>query len=131
MLEVPMRVLVLIFSLIWMALGVALILYIEKVRSSFKALFDQANIRAMAAFPLVIGLVFLAASYSQGEVLPLFLILGALAVSKGIYLLFGPITQIKDLLAWWSVRASETAIRAWGIVSLVLGIAVFSCVLRS
>jgi hypothetical protein len=126
-----MRVLLLIFSLLWMALGVALILHTEKFRSFFKGLFDQANIRKMAALPLVFGLIFLAGSFSQGEVFPLFLIIGALAVSKGIYLLFGPMAQIKDLLEWWSVRASETAIRAWGIVSLVLGIAVFSCVLRS
>lgn len=121
-----MRVLVLIFSLVWMALGVALILYTEKIRSSFKPLYDKANVRTMAICPLVLGFIFLAASYSHGEVLPLFLIIGALAVSKGIYLLFGPIAQIKDLLEWWSVRADETTLRAWGIVSLVLGIAVFS-----
>jgi hypothetical protein len=121
-----MRLLLLIFSLLWMALGVTLILYTEKVRSFFQRSFAEANIRLMAPFPLVIGLMFLACSFSQGEVFALFLILGSLAVAKGIYLLFGPMSQIKSLLEWWSVRASETTLRAWGIVSLVLGIAVFS-----
>lgn len=126
-----MRVFLLVFSLLWIALGVTLILYTEKVRNFFHRSFAEANIRLMAPLPMIVGLIFLACSYSQGEIFPLFLILGSLAVAKGIYFLFGPTSQIKSLLEWWSVRASETAIRAWGIVSLVLGIAVFSHILRS
>jgi len=121
-----MRLFLLIFSLLWMALGVALILYTEKVRSFFQRSFAEANIRLMAPLPMIVGLLFLACSYSQGEIFPLFLILGSLAVAKGLYLLFGPMSQIKSLLEWWSVRASEVTLRAWGIVTLVLGIAVFS-----
>jgi len=126
-----MRVFLLIFSLLWMAGGVTLILYTEKARSFCHRSFAEANVRLIAALPMVVGLIFLACSYSQGEIFPLFLILGSLAVAKGIYFLFGPIPQIRNLLEWWSVRAGEVTLRAWGIVTLVLGIAVFSHVLRS
>ena len=121
-----MRVFLLVFSIPWIALGVTLILYTEKVRSFFHRSFPEDNIRLIAPLPMIVGLIFLACSYSQGEIFPLFLILGSLAVAKGIYFLFGPIPQIKSLMDWWSVRASEVTLRAWGIVTLVLGIAVFS-----
>ncbi len=125
-----MKVLIMVFSLLWMAAGVALILYTGKVRSYLAGRFEKANIRLMAAAPLALGLLFLAASFAQGEIVPLFLILGSLAVAKGIYFLFGPITQIRNVIQWWCEQADEITLRAWGIATLVLGIAVFSCIVR-
>lgn len=125
-----MRIFLLIFSLLWMAGGVALILYTGQVRVFFHRAFADTNMRLMAPLPVAIGLMFLACSYSRGEIFPLFLILGSLAVAKGLYLLAGPMPQIKNLLEWWTVRAGEVTLRAWGIVTLVLGIAVFSHALR-
>lgn len=125
-----MRIFLAILSLMWVALGAMLILYTDNVRSFFKKLFAEANIRLLAVLPLAIGLLLLLASFSQGHMFLLVFILGLLAVLKGVYLLLGPLPQIRNLLEWWFDRAGETTIRMWGIITLVLGIAVFSYVLR-
>lgn len=125
-----MRIFLAILSLMWVALGAMLILYTDNVRSFFKKLFAEANIRLLAVVPLAIGLLCLLASFSQGHMFLLVFILGLLAVLKGVYLLLGPLPQIRNLLEWWFDRAGETTIRMWGIITLVLGIAVFSYVLR-
>jgi len=124
-----MRVFLGILSLIWITLGVMLILYTEKVRGFFGKLFADADIRKLAVFPVTIGLVLLAGSFSQTGMFWLLFILGLLAVGKGVYLFLGPLPQIKSLLEWWFTGASETTIRLWGIISLLLGTAVFSYVL--
>ena len=46
-----MKVLIMVFSLLWMAAGVALILYTGKVRSHLAGHFEKANIRLMATAP--------------------------------------------------------------------------------
>lgn len=125
-----MRIFLAILSLMWVALGAMLILYTDNVRSFFKKLFAEANVRLLAVLPLAIGLLLLLASFSQGHMFLLVFILGLLAVLKGVYLLLGPLPQIRNLLEWWFDRAGETTIRMWGIITLVLGIAVFSYVLR-
>ncbi len=125
-----MKVFLAFLSLLWIALGVMLILYTEGVRRTFRGLFAKANIRLLAGAPLAIGLLLILASFSQGPMFPLIFILGLLAVIKGLYLLLGPPSQIQRLLEWWFDRAGETTIRMWGIITLVLGIAVFSYILR-
>jgi hypothetical protein len=124
-----MRVFLGIFSLLWIAAGVMLILYTEKVRGSLGELFAKTDIRKLAVLPFAIGLVLLVGSLSQTEMFWLLFILGFLAVGKGVYLFLGPLPQIKSLLEWWFTEASETTIRLWGIISLMLGTAVFSYVL--
>jgi hypothetical protein len=124
-----MRVFLGIFSVLWIVAGVMLILYTDKVRGFYGKLFADADIRKLALLPVAIGLVLLVGSFSQKEMFWLLFILGFLAVSKGVYLFLGPVPQIKSLLEWWFTGASETTIRLWGIISLVLGTAVFSYVL--
>lgn len=125
-----MKIFLAFLSLLWIALGVMLILYTEGVRSTFKSLFANANIRLVAGAPLAVGLLLILASFSQGPMFPLIFILGLLAVIKGLYLLLGPLPQIRTLLDWWFDRAGETTVRMGGIIMLVLGIAVFSYILR-
>ena len=45
--------------------------------------------------------------------MPLFLILGSLAVAKGIYFLFGSLTQIRNVIQWWCEQADEITLRSW------------------
>jgi hypothetical protein len=124
-----MRVFLGIFSLLWIAAGVMLILYTDKVRRFLGELFAKTDIRKLAVLPFAIGLVMLVGSFSQKEMFWLLFILGFLAVSKGVFLFLGPLSQIRSLLEWWFTGASEVTIRLWGIISLMVGAAVFSYVL--
>ena len=126
-----MKTFLALLALIWITLGVMLILYTELTRTLLKGLFARVNIRVVAAVPFTIGLVLLVASFSQPEMFWFFLILGSLAVMKGIYLAFGPANQIKNLQAWWFDRAGGAVMRLSGIVSLLLGVIVLCYVLRT
>jgi len=126
-----MRILLDFLSLIWIALGVMLILHTEMTRNYLRALFAKTQTRVLAAVPLTIGLVLLAGSFSQPEMFWLLFILGLLAVSKGIYFVFGPAIQIKSLQDWWFERADERALRLWGIICLLLGVTVLFYVVRT
>jgi hypothetical protein len=118
-----------VFSLVWIAFGTMLILYTDKVRSFWRKLVTKADIRKLAALPFSFGLVLLIGCAFHTELFWLLFILGFLAVSKGVYLYFGSLQQIRNLLEWWATGASEVTLRLWGIITLLLGITVFSYVL--
>lgn len=125
-----MRVFLAILSLLWIAIGCALILYTGQTRDFFKRLFPGVSIRRLALIPAAIGLLLLAGAFSTPGLFWLLFILGLLVLAKGAFLGFGPMSRIEDLLQWWYEQAGETTIRFGGIIVLLLGVAVFSCVFR-
>lgn len=124
-----MRIFLIIFSLLWVALGVSIVLYTNQARSFLKELVLGVNIRLWAFLALVVGALFLCGAFIVKEVFWIALVLGLLAMAKGAYLALGPLPQIQSLLEWWFDGASETTIRLWGLVAFTLGVMLFSWLL--
>jgi len=113
-------------SILWLAVGSLLILYTEGTRSFLKRIFLRDQVRWMAVFPTLVGLFLVVSAFVYREMFWLALILGILAILKGIYVVLGPSQQIKGILAWWFNEADASTIRFWGLISFILSIALLS-----
>jgi hypothetical protein len=124
-----MRILLLIMSILWVALGAAIVLYTSPVRAFLGEFILGMNLRLMALGPLFAGLLLLLGAFLVPEVFWVVLVLALLALAKGVYLAFGPLVQIRSVLEWWFDRAGETAVRAWGLIAFTLGVMLCSWLL--
>jgi hypothetical protein len=121
-----MRVLLLILSILWVALGTMIVLYSNQARSILREVVMGMNIRLWAFLPFGVGLLLVAGAFMVREVFWIAFILGLLAIAKGTYLALGPPPRIRSLLEWWFDRASETTIRLWGLIAFTFGVVLVS-----
>ena len=124
-----MRVLLLILSVLWVALGTMIVLYSNQARSLLREVVMGMNIRLWACLPFGVGLLLVVGAFMVCEVFWIALILGLLAIAKGTYLALGPTPQIRSLLEWWFDRAGETTIRLWGLIAFTFGVVLVSWLL--
>jgi hypothetical protein len=115
-----------IIAIIWIATGTLLILYTEWTRNAFRSFVYLDHIRWYSILPLAIGIFLIAGAFSHREVFWLAIILGILAVAKGMYLIIGPPEHIDRVLDWWWHEASDRTRRLWGIIMFLFGVALFS-----
>jgi hypothetical protein len=80
----------------------------------------------MAIFPLVLGLFLVVGAFFYQELYWVALVLGIVAIVKGVYGVVGPSSQVKSILEWWLDKADDSTIRLWGLISFTLGIALLS-----
>lgn len=121
-----MRLFLIVFSLLWIALGATIVLHTGRARGRLKEMILGVNVRLWAALAVLLGMIFLVAAFAVQEVFWLALVLGILALAKGVYFAVSPLQQVRSLLEWWSDRATETTIRLWGLVSFTLGVMLLS-----
>jgi len=121
-----MRLFLLIFSVVWVALGAAIVLYTNQARSFLREFVLGMNIRLWAFVPLVVGLLFILGAFLVCEVFWILLALGIIALAKGAYLAFAPPRQVNSLLEWWFDHADETTTRLWGLFAFTIGVVLFS-----
>ena len=121
-----MRIVLYIISILWIATGTLLIIYTENTRGFLKRVFLIERIRWLASLPLAFGAVLVVGAFYQRQLFWLAIILGGLGIIKGIYLSIGPVTQIRTLLDWWFHKADERTIRLHGLITFILGAAIFS-----
>lgn len=114
-----------LISIIWVILGSVLVLYTDRSRGFLKGLVKKRDFRVLGPVPLGFG-VLLVISAGWSEVFWLIFLLGLIAVAKGLYLLFGPRSQVQTLITWWCEEASDQLYRFCGLICLVLGIALLS-----
>lgn len=108
-------------GVLWVALGTISVLYTEKTRKTLTSLIEGRNPRILATIPLIIGLLLVISIRSSSHLLyPL--ILGVLAIAKGLYFILGKRKTTDAVIKWWLKDTSETTYRFWGIVAIVLGI---------
>lgn len=112
-------------SILFVAIGAVFILYTDWIRKSLRGVLEKKNIRLLSPIPLVFGILMII-SAGWSEVFWLILLLGLIALAKGLYLLFSPRNQIDMVISWWFEKASDQLYRFWGLISLVLGIALLS-----
>ncbi len=115
-----------IVAILWIVTGILLILYTEGTMEVLKKFFFIEKVRLLAIFPIIFGIILIAGAFVFTQIFWLSLILGLLALLKGVYFIIGPLTQIKGLTDWWFDRASDRIIRLWGLIIFVIGIAMIS-----
>ena len=121
-----MTVLLYIISIIWVAVGVFLVLYTERTKEVSKKLFPTDKLKGWAVVPLLFGVGLVLGAFFQRRMFWLALILGFLALSKGVYLIVGPSAQVRKVMDWWFEKASDRTLRLFGLIIFLLGGAIFS-----
>jgi len=124
-------------SLLWIILGVIQVLYTEKSNAVLKKLMAEQNPKILAVFPFLIGILLCTAALWHYEYTvdkgvaywrPLWFVfaLGLLACMKGVLFFVLPPEKTGKVLHWWFYDASDRFIRLWGLILVVLGIAILT-----
>ena len=116
-----MKISLCIISLLWISLGTLWILYTGATKEVFRRLCSGGTVRRLAIFPLLIGLVLIMGALHYKDLFWVVLILGILALFKGLYLLIAPLRHIESLTGWWFDRAGDDTIRFFGLIAFLLG----------
>jgi len=91
-----------------------------------RKLFFIEKVRLLSILPIIFGIVLIIGAFVCTQLFFLSFILGVLALLKGLYLVMGPLSQIKRIMDWWFNKASDSYIRLCGLIIFILGIAVLS-----
>ena len=112
-------------SIYLVAVGVALVLYSELIRKFLQKLDNAMNIKLLFPLPLILGVLFI---LSKDLMLhPWFaIVLGAVVVAKGAFLLLTPAHYVAATINWWTNEAQDITYRFWGLIVLVVGITLLS-----
>jgi len=121
-----MNIALYIVAILWIVIGVFILLYTERTMKILKKLFFTEKVRALSIVPIIFGIVLVIGAFVCTQVFFLSLVLGVLAFLKGLYLIMGPMPQIKRLMDWCFNKASTSYIRLCGLIIFVLGIAILS-----
>jgi len=113
-------------TILWIAIGTFLIVYTERTMEVLKKLLFIERVRILAILPIIFGIILTAGAFAYPQIFWLCLVLGLIALIKGVYLVMAPLSQIKGLIDWWFNRANDSIIRLCGLISFVLGIAIIS-----
>ena len=114
-------------ALFWIAVGSLFILYTEESRRFLRNFMGKVSLRFLAFIPIVVGILLVISAKASGAFW-FVLILGLLAIGKGIYLLLAPHGQIEALLNWWLDSTQDRTYRLWGLIIVVLGMVILSWV---
>ena len=121
-----MKIVLYFIAIAWIVYGVLLILYTEKTRRYFKALFHTEHIKLLAFLPLIVGVILAVGAFYYREVFWLSFILGVVAIAKGVYFFIAPPQQIKVFLEWWFEKADDSTARLFGLFTFILGSAMLA-----
>ena len=105
-----------ILAILWIVIGVVVLLYTEKTMKILKKIFFTEKIRVLSIVPIIFGIVLVIGAFVCTQVFFLSLVLGVLALLKGLYLIMGPMPQIKRLMDWWFNKAGASYIRLYGLI---------------
>lgn len=115
-----------IIAILWIVVGTFFVIYTQGTRDFYKKLFLRENIKWMALIPFVFGVVLVVGAFYAEKVFWLALVLGILALFKGLYIFFVPSSHVKALLDWIFNRAGEGTLRLFGLIIFILGSAILS-----
>jgi uncharacterized protein YjeT (DUF2065 family) len=114
-------------ALFWIAMGALFILYTEESRRVLRNLMEKTKPRFLAFLPMAVGVLLIIAARESGAFW-FIVILGILAIGKGLYFLLGPRGQTEALFAWWFKSVQDRTYRFSGLIMVVLGMVILSWV---
>lgn len=122
----PALVLLYVISILWIITGALIVIFTYQIRTLMQKYFQAGHMKIPAVIAIIIGLTLIIGGIFQREILFLSLILGVLAVGKGLFILFGSESQIESILDWWYIKIRDEALRFWGLTIFTLGIVLLS-----
>ena len=114
-------------ALFWIAVGSLFILYTEASRRVLRDFMGETKPRFLAFLPMAVGVLLIISARASGATW-FIVILGLLAIGKGVYFLLGPAGQTEALFAWWFKSAQDRTYRFSGLIMVVLGMVILSWV---
>jgi len=114
-----------LFSTVWIACGVFLILYTEQCRETIGKAMERFGRVPAAATAAVIGLLLVISargSLNAGVIV----FIGLLAMVKGAVFFWNPSNLYDKTIHWWLKEATDQTFRLTGIITIVLGTALLS-----
>jgi amino acid transporter len=121
-----MTIVLYIIAILWIVVGTFIVIYTEGTREFYKKLFLRDNVKWMAVLPFIFGVILVVGAFYCERLFWLAIILGILALAKGVYIFLAPSSQIKGLLDWIFNRATDGSIRLFGLIIFILGSAMLS-----
>ena len=121
-----MNIALYVVAILWIIIGVFILLYTERTMTIFKKLFLTEKVKVLSILLIIFGMVLVIGAFVCTQVFFLSLVLGVIALIKGLYLIMGPMPQIKRLMDWWFNKATTSFIRLCGLIIFVLGVALLS-----
>jgi len=116
-------------SIMWIVSGTSLIIYTDQTRRLLKKLFYVENLKIFSLIGIVLGLFLIIGGGFSSDIFWLSLVLGLLAMAKGVYFLKASREDVRRLFDWWYEKASDETIRFWSLVTLILGILILAYLL--
>jgi hypothetical protein len=114
-----------LFSMAWIAAGGFLILYTDQCRDIMGKAFARMGRVPMAATAAVIGLLLVLSARGSANA-GVILVIGLLAIGKGVAFFWNPHQIYEKTLGWWLTGAADQTYRLAGIIVVVLGTALIS-----
>lgn len=115
-----MKLLLLLIAAAMALAGAGLIARPGLTRKLFARPLSDKDIRILASLPLCLGGVLILSALVDPHLLFLYLLLGSLALLKGIYLLCAPPDQVRAVMKWWEEGASPSTLGIYGGLFLIL-----------
>ena len=106
------------FSLI--ASGSCFILYTIQCRELLNNVLTKSYEKIIAASAIIIGLLLIISAF-QAQGFWFIVVLGIIAIGKGLFVLFNPKNSFDNIRNWYLNTASDQTYRLFGIISIVIG----------
>ncbi len=114
-----------LLAVIWISSGCFMILYTEEYRKKMKQFLDKVGRVVAASIALVAGILLVIAAFSTNST-AFVAVLGILAIAKGGIFLVNPGNAYEKMINLYLNDASDQTYRFFGIMTLVLGMALIS-----
>ena len=114
-----MQLILVLLAIAWIIAGLLLVVMTESVRKVMRKILKGKNLKRWSLFPVILGAIFVWKS-SSVSVPWVAVLLGLLALAKGLFFLLSPENKGKAFIDWW-MNASQKFLRGWGVVSFLLG----------
>ncbi len=109
-------------AIMWIMMGTSLVIYTDRTRKFIRQFTYPEHYVLWSVIAIILGILLVVGSFFSGKLAWLAMILGGIALAKGVYLLKGSPDQIQRLIGWWYEEASDEAMRFWGLAVLLMGI---------
>jgi len=123
-----MNVFLYAISFLFIAIGCCTILYTDEARDFLKRLFNKIDRKFLSVFEAIMGILLLVSATASHHSWFIRLI-GLMAIIEAGVIFLVPKNLYDELINWYVNSLSDQAYRLFGILSLILGIAMLSWVL--
>ena len=115
-------------GVLWIIFWTLMLFTTQLIRQKFYHRLKAQNPKRWSFLAIPVGVLLLLAASSSSQV-TFIVILGLISLAKGVFFLFAPRPKVKKITDWW-FEATDKTHKAWGVATIVLGIAVLATIVR-